>query len=92
MDGGPLNSASTCSPAKDLAFVDPDDKIPLESIIKFYNHKIEEVYNDTSLNNLLEQFKQGRSHMVLVNKIVEKVRGGGEHGRWSGVLLDAGGS
>lgn len=91
MDGGPLNSASTYSLAKDLAFVDPDDKIPLESIIKFYNHKIEEVYNDTSLNNLLEQFKQGRSHMVLVNKIVEKVRGG-NHGRWSGVLLDAGGS
>ena len=28
---------------KDLAFIDPDDKTPLESVIKYYNHKIEEV-------------------------------------------------
>ena len=28
---------------KDLAFVDPDDKLPLESVIKFYNHTAHKV-------------------------------------------------
>ena len=30
---------------KDLAFVDPDDELPLESVIKFYNHAAHKVYS-----------------------------------------------
>eukprot|EP00043_Microstomoeca_roanoka_P015347 m.153649 g.153649 ORF g.153649 m.153649 type:complete len:750 (-) comp16240_c4_seq3:125-2374(-) len=51
---------------KDLAFIDPDDKTPLESVIKYYRHPIEEVYSTTHLDSMLELFKQGRTHMVLV--------------------------
>ena len=32
---------------KDLAFVDPDDSIPLISVIKFYNHQVRKVFYDT---------------------------------------------
>ena len=32
---------------KDLAFVDPDDCIPLISVIKFYNHQVRKVFYDT---------------------------------------------
>ena len=34
---------------KDLAFVDPDDCIPLLSVIKFYNHQVRKVFFDTRL-------------------------------------------
>ena len=38
---------------KDLAFVDPDDCIPLLSVIKFYNHQVRKVFYDTRLVRLL---------------------------------------
>lgn len=44
---------------KDLAFVDPDDCMPLKSVSKFYNHPLHYVFNDTTLDKLLEQFKKG---------------------------------
>lgn len=44
---------------KDLAFVDPDDKIPLKTVCKFYNHPITFVFEDTRLDQLLEEFKKG---------------------------------
>lgn len=44
---------------KDLAFVDPDDKIPLRTVCKFYNHPITFVFGDTRLDQLLEEFKKG---------------------------------
>ena len=45
---------------KDLAFVDPDDKIPLKTVCKFYNHPITFVFEDTRLDQLLEEFKKGK--------------------------------
>eukprot|EP00045_Choanoeca_perplexa_P003224 m.29294 g.29294 ORF g.29294 m.29294 type:complete len:708 (-) comp11936_c0_seq19:136-2259(-) len=54
---------------KDLAFIDPDDKTPLESVIKYYSHQLVEVYSHDKLDKLLELFKHGRSHMVLVVEV-----------------------
>lgn len=54
---------------KDLAFVDPDDCIPLLSVIKFYNHRVHKVFFDTTLDKMLEEFKQGTSHLAVVLKI-----------------------
>ncbi|EGD72954.1 cyclin M2 [Salpingoeca rosetta] len=51
---------------KDLAFIDPDDKTPLETVIKYYKHPIEEVYTTTALDEMLDLFKKGRTHMVMV--------------------------
>jgi metal transporter CNNM len=56
---------------KELAFVDPDDCTELSTIIKFYKHTLEHVDDDLMLDALLEMFIQGRSHMVVVQKIVD---------------------
>lgn len=45
---------------KDLAMVDPDDCTPLSTIIKFYNHPLHFVFNDTKLDAVLEEFKRGK--------------------------------
>ncbi|XP_059803054.1 metal transporter CNNM4-like isoform X3 [Hypanus sabinus] len=43
---------------KDLAFVDPDDAMPLEIMTKFYNHPLHCVFNDAKLDEILEDFKK----------------------------------
>ncbi|XP_067396390.1 metal transporter CNNM3 isoform X2 [Emydura macquarii macquarii] len=54
---------------KDLALVDPDDRVPLSTIIKFYNHPLHFVFNDTKLDEVLEEFKRGKSHLAIVQKV-----------------------
>ncbi|XP_058876442.1 metal transporter CNNM4-like [Acipenser ruthenus] len=54
---------------KDLAFVDPDDCSTLKSITKFYNHPVHFVFHDTKLDCMLEEFKKGKSHLAIVQKV-----------------------
>ncbi|XP_078095380.1 metal transporter CNNM3 [Mustelus asterias] len=54
---------------KDLAMVDPEDCTPLNTLIKFYNHPLHFVFNDTKLDAVLEEFKKGKSHMAMVQKV-----------------------
>ncbi|XP_002154156.2 metal transporter CNNM4 [Hydra vulgaris] len=54
---------------KDLAFVDPDDCIPLLSVLKFYNHPVHKVFDDTKLGSILQEFKQGTTHISIVMKV-----------------------
>eukprot|EP00051_Salpingoeca_urceolata_P030714 m.9420 g.9420 ORF g.9420 m.9420 type:complete len:769 (-) comp3508_c0_seq2:283-2589(-) len=51
---------------KDLAFIDPDDRTPLKTVVKYYNHRIEEVYNDAKLDKMLDFFRQGKTHICFV--------------------------
>ncbi len=44
---------------KDLAFVDPDDRTPLKTVCRFYNHPVNFVFEDTKLDIMLEEFKKG---------------------------------
>lgn len=44
---------------KDLAFVDPDDCTPLQTITRFYHRPLHCVFHDTRLDALLEEFKKG---------------------------------
>uniref|UniRef100_F6YUW9 Metal transporter n=1 Tax=Monodelphis domestica TaxID=13616 RepID=F6YUW9_MONDO len=46
---------------KDLALVDPEDCTPLSTIIRFYNHPLHFVFNDTKLDAVLEEFKRGEN-------------------------------
>ncbi|RDD38603.1 Metal transporter CNNM4 [Trichoplax sp. H2] len=57
---------------KDLAFVDPDDRSPLRAIVECHNRPVNWVYDDTSLDRMLDYFKKGISHMVLI-KVVRQV-------------------
>ncbi|XP_055063506.1 metal transporter CNNM4 isoform X1 [Misgurnus anguillicaudatus] len=54
---------------KDLAFVDPDDCTTLKTVTKFYNHPIHFVFHDTKLDAMLEEFKKGKSHLSIVQKV-----------------------
>ena len=49
---------------KDLAFVDPDDKTPLKTVCKFYNHPLHFVWEDTKLDAMLEEFKKGQRNFL----------------------------
>lgn len=57
--------------AKDLALLDPDDKTPVQTMISFYNHPIMYVFEDTTLDIALNEFKTGKSHMAIVQKIID---------------------
>ncbi|XP_066570417.1 metal transporter CNNM3 isoform X1 [Amia ocellicauda] len=54
---------------KDLALVDPEDHTPMSTITKFYNHPLHFVFNDTKLDAMLEEFKKGKSHLAIVQKV-----------------------
>ncbi|XP_036402513.1 metal transporter CNNM1 [Megalops cyprinoides] len=54
---------------KDLAFVDPDDCTPLKTITQFYKHPMHCVFNDTRLDAMLEEFKKGKSHLAIVQRV-----------------------
>ncbi|XP_024914306.1 metal transporter CNNM2 isoform X2 [Cynoglossus semilaevis] len=54
---------------KDLAFVDPDDCTPLKTITRFYSHPLHFVFNDTKLDAMLEEFKKGKSHLAIVQRV-----------------------
>jgi len=43
---------------KDLVFVDPDDKIPLKGLLKFYKSKCFFIYADTTLDVVFREFKE----------------------------------
>jgi len=53
--------------AKDLLFVDPDDKKPLAEVCNFYKTPFIETQRDTPLNKLLNEFKSGETgHLAMV--------------------------
>ncbi|XP_021006825.1 metal transporter CNNM3 isoform X1 [Mus caroli] len=54
---------------KDLAIVEPEDCTPLSTITRFYNHPLHFVFNDTKLDAVLEEFKRGKSHLAIVQKV-----------------------
>ncbi|XP_061766193.1 metal transporter CNNM1 isoform X2 [Nerophis ophidion] len=54
---------------KDLAFVDPDDCTPLKTITEFYKHPMHCVFHDTKLDVMLEEFKRGKSHLAVVQRV-----------------------
>ncbi|XP_053548518.1 metal transporter CNNM1 [Bombina bombina] len=54
---------------KDLAFVDPDDCTPLQTVTRFYHRPLHCVFNDTRLDAVLEEFKKGKSHLALVQRV-----------------------
>ncbi|XP_057700646.1 metal transporter CNNM1-like [Corythoichthys intestinalis] len=54
---------------KDLAFVDPDDCTPLQTVTQFYMRPLHFVFSDTTLDAMLEEFKKGKSHLAIVQRV-----------------------
>ncbi|XP_010081052.1 PREDICTED: metal transporter CNNM1-like [Pterocles gutturalis] len=53
---------------KDLAFVDPDDCTPLQTVTRFYRRPLHCVFNDTDLKAVLDQL-WGKSHLAIVQRV-----------------------
>ena len=45
--------------SKDLTFTDPDQNMPIKALIEFYKHPLYFVYEDVTLDVMLNEFKQG---------------------------------
>ncbi|PRD32346.1 UNVERIFIED_CONTAM: Cnnm2 [Trichonephila clavipes] len=64
-DGDRINVVALLS-IKDLAFVDPEDNSPLKTVCEFYNHPINYVFEDETLDVMLNEFKKGIfRHFIL---------------------------
>lgn len=59
--------------AKDLAFADPGDQMPLRTLLTFYKHQPIDVEVDKTLDLILNDFKQGKSHMAFVKQVFDEV-------------------
>jgi metal transporter CNNM len=56
--------------AKDLMFIDPDDKLPVTMVCDFYSNDVNFVFHDTPLNVMFNEFKSGdKGHMAFVQEI-----------------------
>ncbi|GIX74548.1 metal transporter CNNM4 [Caerostris extrusa] len=66
---GDRNNVVALLNIKDLAFVDPEDNSPLKTVCEFYNHPINYVFEDETLDVMLNEFKKGRSHMAFVRHV-----------------------
>jgi len=50
---------------KDLAFIDPDDRTPLKTVTRFYDHPVNFVFEDMKLDVMLQDFKKGWNHFGI---------------------------
>jgi len=54
---------------KDLILVDPEDEIPISTVLDLFNHKIVQAYPEDSLSHMLHEFQTGLSHIAIVTEI-----------------------
>lgn len=54
---------------KDLILIDPSDEVPILTLLNFYGRGLPKVFPDTSLSQMLDTFKAGRSHMAVVHDV-----------------------
>lgn len=51
---------------KDLAFVDPDDNMPLKTLCQFYQNPCNFVFEDVTLDIMFKQFKEGLYNITFL--------------------------
>lgn len=58
---------------KDLAFVDPDDNMPLKTLCQFYQNPCNFIFEDVTLDIMFKQFKEGTYNitkcLLLINTL-----------------------
>merc|ERR1719499_1267755 len=54
---------------KDLILVDPEDEIPVSTVLDLFNHNIVRADPQDSLSHMLHEFQTGLSHIAIVREI-----------------------
>lgn len=63
--------------AKDLILLDPDDNVPVQTMLEFFNREVRHVASGTPLDRMLRDFKSSRCHMAVVRDVGTNGDGGG---------------
>merc|ERR1711892_1572756 len=71
---------------RDLVMVDPDDRIEVSTVTKYYNHQLKDIDENTKLDDMLDNFKRGSYHLSLVTKNVVTDEAGGESKEVCGII------
>ncbi|OTF74411.1 CBS and DUF21 domain containinf protein [Euroglyphus maynei] len=56
---------------KDLSLIDADHNLQLKVVLDFYSHPLLKVFEDDKLDKMLNEFKQGQSHMALIQRVID---------------------
>eukprot|EP01095_Lingulamoeba_sp_RSL-Kostka_P008408 TRINITY_DN2804_c0_g1_i1.p2 TRINITY_DN2804_c0_g1~~TRINITY_DN2804_c0_g1_i1.p2 ORF type:complete len:476 (+),score=165.81 TRINITY_DN2804_c0_g1_i1:1639-3066(+) len=54
---------------KDLAILNPEDETPVKTILPNFARNCPRVFDDTKLNEMLNEFKVGQSHFAVVQRV-----------------------
>jgi Mg2+/Co2+ transporter CorC len=54
---------------KDLILLDPEDAVPIRTVLLFFNRRLLLVHATTPLDEMLNIFKSGGGHLALVQKV-----------------------
>mmetsp|Transcript_21841 Transcript_21841/g.27860 ORF Transcript_21841/g.27860 Transcript_21841/m.27860 type:complete len:519 (-) Transcript_21841:145-1701(-) len=54
---------------KDLALLNPEDNLPVRKILQVYGRNLPRIHADTSLAEVLAEFKRGQSHIAVVRRV-----------------------
>eukprot|EP01083_Nonionella_stella_P205439 748104_1 len=55
--------------AKDLILLDPEDELPITTIVDIYARDVSACFLDTPLTQVLREFRSGKSHLAIVQKV-----------------------
>lgn len=58
--------------AKDLILLDPEDCVPIRTVLLVFGRKLLAVMDSTPLDAMLNIFKTGGGHLALVQKVINK--------------------
>uniref|UniRef100_A0A7S2ZMJ9 CNNM transmembrane domain-containing protein n=1 Tax=Rhodosorus marinus TaxID=101924 RepID=A0A7S2ZMJ9_9RHOD len=56
--------------AKDILLIDPEDNIPVSTVMNFFKRELKYSFNDTRLDKMLNEFETGRGHLAVVQKVI----------------------
>jgi len=57
---------------KDLILLDPEDELPIQNIIDTFRHDLKHIDYGTSVKEILDEFRVGRSHLAIVRRPIAK--------------------
>jgi metal transporter CNNM len=53
--------------------LDPDDNMPVNALLEFYNHKVCFCEADKAIDEMFEEFRKGETHLAFVTDIIQSV-------------------